>query len=243
MKKVLSVLAVVAIAAAATSAGATSIKGTKHDLSASGANNGVYNGTGTQICVYCHTPHNARTEAPIWNRNNGTAFAITAYQLYSGLKMANTSIKTGFTTDSISLFCMSCHDGSSLGGQVRNVPTTETGLLSKAYIPVGQKTNLAGGSGDMRSTHPINFVVGIDASTTQKDLRVVVTGGIGNVSTDGTLSNSAFPLFKSSRVNQKDFATNTLECSSCHSVHDNTNSPFLRDTMKGSTLCLGCHNK
>jgi predicted CXXCH cytochrome family protein len=244
MKKVLSVVAAVAIAAVATSAGATSIKNSKHDLSVNGPDASL-RGAGTQICVYCHTPHNARTEAPIWNRNDGKAGS--SYKLYSGLGMANKSYKTGFTTDSVSLFCMSCHDGSSLGGLVRNIPTSEkdsagTSLLSATGIKTTASTNLYKNSGDMRTTHPVNFVVGKTASATQKDIQTVQTGSLGTVSTFGTLAGSGFPLFKSSRP-ETDAATNTLECSSCHSVHDNTNSPFLRDTMLNSTLCLGCHNK
>jgi predicted CXXCH cytochrome family protein len=34
-----------------------------------------------------------------------------------------------------------------------------------------------------------------------------------------------------------------LECASCHTVHDNSNVPFLRADNTGSALCLKCHNK
>ena len=37
--------------------------------------------------------------------------------------------------------------------------------------------------------------------------------------------------------------TDTVECASCHKVHDNTLTPFLRSTVDGSALCLKCHNK
>ncbi|MCU7852062.1 MAG: cytochrome c3 family protein [Candidatus Thiodiazotropha sp. (ex Monitilora ramsayi)] len=34
-----------------------------------------------------------------------------------------------------------------------------------------------------------------------------------------------------------------VECGTCHSVHDNTNEPFLRMSNAGSALCLACHIK
>jgi len=34
-----------------------------------------------------------------------------------------------------------------------------------------------------------------------------------------------------------------VECASCHDVHDNTFSPFLRMSNTGSALCLDCHSK
>jgi predicted CXXCH cytochrome family protein len=38
-------------------------------------------------------------------------------------------------------------------------------------------------------------------------------------------------------------ATNTLECGSCHNVHDNTAAPFLRKSNAASALCKTCHIK
>lgn len=34
-----------------------------------------------------------------------------------------------------------------------------------------------------------------------------------------------------------------VECASCHDVHDDTNSPFLRMSNANSALCLTCHDK
>jgi len=35
--------------------------------------------------------------------------------------------------------------------------------------------------------------------------------------------------------------SNTVQCASCHNVHNNTNTPFLRVSNAGSALCLTCH--
>lgn len=36
-------------------------------------------------------------------------------------------------------------------------------------------------------------------------------------------------------------ATNTVQCGSCHNVHNNTNTPFLRVSNANSALCTTCH--
>ena len=54
------------------------ISTTKHNLSAGGP--GTYRATGeTEICIFCHTPHNANAgKTPLWNRRIPTA-AYTPY--------------------------------------------------------------------------------------------------------------------------------------------------------------------
>jgi predicted CXXCH cytochrome family protein len=62
----------------------------------------------------------------------------------------------------------------------------------------------------------------------------------------GATTNSTFPLYKTvadaGMIGTRG-TSRSLECGSCHAVHDSANSPFLRYTMAGSQLCLGCHNK
>jgi predicted CXXCH cytochrome family protein len=102
------------------------------------------------------------------------------------------------------------------------------------------------GGTNLSKTHPINFPVRTDDF--QTDLN---TGGntahMGPGVTSGydwTTKPVLFPLFKTTDANAARSTTNrSLECGSCHAVHDSTNSPFLRDTIAGSKLCLGCHNK
>ena len=84
---------------------------TKHNLSISGP--GLIKSTTEQeICVYCHTPHRARTTAGVlWNREESTA-TYTQYQS-SSLK-AIVGQPTG-----ASKLCLSCHDGTiALGALV-----------------------------------------------------------------------------------------------------------------------------
>ena len=229
-------LAMLMVMAVAGAASALTIKNSKHDLSS--GSTATVKGNTNQICVYCHTPHNAAQNIPLWNRNNPAAGGFT---LYSSVTMQNKPVKNGFTTDSISLFCMSCHDGATtLGGAaVHNNPVDQLGGITVAAV-AGRVT--AGGVLDPASIynlkpnladdHPVNFVV-----TSGADPNIGTVTGSTMKTAEVT---NAFPLFKSARNGG---SNTTLECGSCHAVHDNTDPPFLRTTMAGSKLCLGCHIK
>lgn len=253
MKKALSLVAAASIIAAA-SASVAGIVGSKHDLSNTGTatlENRVAGGS-TQICIYCHAPHNAAQSLPLWNRDNPVG---SLFKLYSGVNMENVSFSSGFSSDSTSLFCMSCHDGTTNMNDVHNAgliagATTGTGVhdalgpVSAYRDPrtgeltsgtIGELKNAAIGGKNLTKTHPINFEVTMNAF--QSDLYVGSGGSMGN-------AGHTFPLFKVSDPNRVSAASNRfLECGSCHAVHDQTISPFLRYGMDGSELCLGCHNK
>ena len=78
-----------------------SIVGSAHDFS-----DDTWNTSG-QICLVCHTPHNADvsvSNAPLWNHETTTATFTT----YSSATMDAT---TG-QPDASSKLCLSCHDGT-----------------------------------------------------------------------------------------------------------------------------------
>jgi predicted CXXCH cytochrome family protein len=248
MKKVLGLIAAAGLIAASTAAFGATIVNSKHDLSAGSNVGGVaasYTlGSSTQICIYCHAPHNANLSLPLWNRTNPAGGGFT---LYSGVGMANVSFKTGFTSDSTSLFCMSCHDGVTAISAVYNAGVIDgTGTAPQHGFTAGTFT-IGGGTGgaiaagvsgnlttDLSKTHPINFPVA--QADPQGDLHPgTIASKMGNA--------DQFPLFKATGNVGRDTANRSLECGSCHAVHDSANKPFLRATMNKSALCLGCHNK
>lgn len=233
-RRIVMAMAAVAVMGAATyAAAAVGIKGSKHDLSfaAPGANQT------DQVCVFCHTPHNSVQPVPLWNRN-ASGNAANTFKLYTSSQTFNMKpnpSRDGFTADSISLFCMSCHDGSALGGTM--IGAEPTGVSNNQLIPnlnVGGETAATAISGvmnfgtDLTKSHPVNFVY-----DSTKDTGIVANGTL------------RFPLYKAGGV------ANHLECASCHAVHGKENvvntgnnyPDFLRSTMKGSALCLGCHIK
>ena len=85
------------------------IQSSLHNLSVSGTGS-VKASSESEICIFCHTPHNSSTRTPLWNKNDP---ALT-YTLYS----STTQQSTSQTPDGGSLLCLSCHDGTIALGDV-----------------------------------------------------------------------------------------------------------------------------
>ena len=72
MKKILVLVVMATLVATGSFAGV--ITGSLHDMQSFGGVN--------EVCVYCHTPHNATdATAPLWNRNNSS---VSLYRSYWG---------------------------------------------------------------------------------------------------------------------------------------------------------------
>jgi len=192
---------------------AGTIVGTKHDFSGSGWSGG-------EICVACHTPHNADTtvaEAPLWNH----ALTGKTFVLYSSPTLDATVAQP----DGSSKLCLSCHDGTvaldSFG------TTTGTTFMSGSS---------AVGSDDLGNDHPISFTY---------DATLAGTDGALHDPTVGSVTIGAGADSKSGTINQVMLLAGKLQCASCHDVHNKfTNGPkLLRIANTGSNLCLTCHNK
>ena len=150
--------------AGAASAQSQSIVGTDHDLSSNPVTNG-------QICIVCHTPHNADTTvagAPLWNHEVTTA-TFTLYD--SPTFQGGTTISQ---PAGVSRLCLSCHDGTvaidSFGGR--------TGTL---FITGGEALGT-----DLSGDHPISFTYDSALATADGELAdpAVANSGLG-----GTIDN------------------------------------------------------
>ena len=141
------------------------IAGTDHDLRGQP-------GTGGEVCVVCHTPHNADTSvtnAPLWDHEL-TVASFTPY--ISPTLDATVGQPTGG-----SRLCLSCHDGTvaidSFGGR--------TG------------TNIIGAGGligdDLSDDHPISFVYDTALATSDGGLFDPATAlsGLGGTINDDML--------------------------------------------------------
>ena len=143
MKKVLLTAAFVLVAANAFAV----ITNSKHDFSASGSAVAYGNAAtaGTQICVYCHTPHNAKTSALIWSRNNGSAAVVMYDKNVSSTLNLTMEAQIGVS----STLCMSCHDGTVA------VDSFNSNGGSGAAKTITSSANLGG---NMTNDHPIGFI-------------------------------------------------------------------------------------
>jgi predicted CXXCH cytochrome family protein len=239
MNKLISTAAGVLAATALVQA--ASIVNSKHDIRGT-ANGSTYDGSsGDEICIYCHTPHNPHRTVPLWNRNNPTSEGWSFYKSPTLTAAAQTA---SFNADSISLFCLSCHDGSTSVGAYVNKPTGSAGADNINYNRLTNAitapyANIAESTKNLSNDHPVGFSY-TDAQFADSDSQ---TGGLKSISdvknTFGIGGSSYNPFFTASPGK-----TDQMECSSCHKVHDpGTSHNFLRIENEQSKLCLACHNK
>ena len=122
---------------------ANSIVNSKHNLSVSSPGS-IHATTESDICIFCHTPHFASGEGPLWNHKTSAA----VYRAYSSSTM---TAVVGQPTGA-SRLCLSCHDGTVALGMVQSRGSAIT--MNTAVMPSGSsKINL-----DLSGDHPISFV-------------------------------------------------------------------------------------
>lgn len=142
---------------------------TKHNLGASTTGPNSYSGT-QEVCVFCHTPHGADVTAsvPLWNRNLADPTVYTTYDSLGTSSMQGATAPVG----SVSIACLSCHDGTQAMDSVLNEPgsgatvasfstgqswtgpaltTTPIGSISDTIVNLGQ---------DLSNDHPIGVQYG-----------------------------------------------------------------------------------
>ena len=251
----------------------TTIDGSKHDLAvgtitdAGGAVIGSDNG---EICVYCHTPHASETTiaAPLWNKPQATASYTSVYDGSISTTIDGTVLSIG----SVSIACLSCHDGAQAMDTVINAPGTN------GFNAAGARMNTLGGTGtidDAAATFPnrltINPVANIGTDLTNDHPISILYGGfdLGGATPDPVDPDFVTPASDLiSGITQwwVDTSEGTngireksdmilyrrdnggvfqpfVECASCHDPHDPSNGTFLRIANNTSAVCLACHVK
>jgi predicted CXXCH cytochrome family protein len=193
------------------------VAGTKHNLSISGPG-GIKSTTETEVCVFCHVPHNANNAAPLWNRPSPTGL-YTPYWSTTTKGGINGTNKMGLPNGT-SLLCLSCHDGTiALGNLVSRSVAMSAGndKLTSTNSPGGYLGT------DLSDDHPISFVYSGALATANGELVTPVNNALtGQVKLD---------------------ASSQLQCSSCHDPHNNQFGKFLVMDNKASALCVTCHTK
>jgi hypothetical protein len=111
-----------------------------------------------EVCVFCHTPHGADTDAPapLWNRKLPTTTVYTTYDKLNTTSLTQTVTQPG----AASLACLSCHDGQQAIDAIRNMPgsgkyqaTPDNTFLNTWYGDTGEwNYHLSLSTGHMSTT-------------------------------------------------------------------------------------------
>ncbi|MFQ5442311.1 MAG: hypothetical protein ACE5EB_06260 [Thermodesulfobacteriota bacterium] len=172
---------------------------------------GSTTGGTTQVCVFCHTPHHTNTDAkPLWNRSTVNS---SAYKSYGSTIAGNSTVIAGsaagsINAGSVSIACLSCHDGVTALDSIVNAPgnggvtTPPNSAPSQgwSFFDEGTEISNIGGSGntigfssrvnlgtDLTNDHPVNIVYneGTAASLRPKSTNIAgidLTTGLSNTS-------------------------------------------------------------
>ncbi len=219
-----------------------SIVDSKHNLS-SGSSASIKaassGNTTSEICVFCHTPHHSRMDAPLWNKTNVTGPYTLYNKAYSDVlnKLSGGAYPdaedpitgTGAAAHIKTRICLSCHDGMIALGNLVNVPYGLTGDIAMEGGITTMPQAAQGYIGtNLQDDHPVAIK---HDSTKDPELKSTLSGSVRvytvspvNKTTDGT-------------------GSGYVECTSCHNAHDNEYGNFLVDTNLGSNICTSCHEK
>ena len=241
-------LNVLLFAALSCPVNAGTIVTSKHNLSVSGP--GTIKSTNeSQICIFCHTPHNASPQAPLWNRSN----LGNAYTPYTSTSIfALPGQPTG-----ASLLCLSCHDGTIALGELINKTDTISMSGGVTTMPVGS-TRLGT---DLSDDHPVSFAY-TSALATQRGELVnpsVLTGSV-HLDASGQMQcttchnphDNAFGKFlvKSNTgsgicttCHTKNFWSQSAHSTSSASWNGIGTNPWPNSTLTtvSANACLNCH--
>lgn len=235
----LSVVSLIIAGGAGISAGYTpgpsmSQLGNKHNLSS--GNTAVnyraidnYDPRARQICIFCHTPHNARISEVLWNRREPTR--VFGHYSSSSLVIDDPDVRSlsqyGEPNGS-SRLCLSCHDGETALGAIYNDKSafgTNPIQFPAAYSKISML--------NLSSHHPVSFVY---------DEAVLLKIQTKKPTDDYKLPAQPSPV-KLDHLRR-------MQCTTCHDPHQDWSDrsdgifpdPGFWVAPTYQEVCLKCHN-
>ncbi len=203
------------------------VSDTVHNLSVSGP--GTIKATSeTQVCIFCHTPHNADPSGPLWNHQLPSGVTYLKYTS-STMVACCTAQSTAPDPNGATKLCLSCHDGTVALGAVLSQSTP--------IALAGGKTNfVAGDTGyigtDLSHTHPLSFQI-TDQEVSQN-----------NAVNASDLTLNPVSSMKSDPDVHLD-GQDRVQCTACHDPHSDANYAssgvhfYAKATRSGP--CAVCH--
>ena len=209
------------------------ILNTKHNFSASAPSENVVRAQSeTQVCIFCHTPHNANPSVPLWNHELSGVVNYTNY--WKDTLQSYSSEAEAPPIDGFSKLCLSCHDGTIAIGMIVSGP--EIKMAPSSHLTDGRLNQTATGYGyigtDLSGGHPVSIIF----NQTLRDLRRQ------NVPDAIQLN---WPVVDRDVKLYPTQGGYGVQCPSCHDPHG-TKAPaseaplWRKDTY--DAVCLVCHD-
>ncbi len=233
LKRSTSILILILIICAASAQ--ASIQETKHNFSASSGND-YRSDKVDQICIFCHTPHNANSKVALWSHELSSA----TYTLYPGpSEDVRSSLETDPTdpTGSTKL-CLSCHDGTIAVGDYYGSLNNESGL--------GVITGRTLIGTDLSVHHPVSIEL-IAKTGTELVNPMLDPDANSKLEDDKVECGSCHDPHKTATNFLRTPTDNGQLCTECHqqtgwigSAHQ-TSGAIWNDQSVAQWACLGCH--
>ena len=172
-----------------------------------------------QVCVYCHGPHNAAQEVPLWNRPTPSAS-------YRMPEQRDFDMNIDPQPTGNALLCLSCHDGTIGLDEVVEPPNEYLGPgPAGTTIDECEDCHRNGDNPDfegvwfdtdLRDQHPFSITYDPSQDNSFKTIAEVEAAGL---------------VFYGGKV----------QCLTCHEPHSAENGQFLRIPNVSRSLCFSCH--
>lgn len=195
------------------------VSSTVHNLSVSGP--GEFRSlTETEVCRFCHVPHNAVVSEPLWGH------ALSEMQQYEVPKLRRRAgLESAPQPDGSSRLCLSCHDGTVALGQIGGSHGA-IGMAGAGRLLPGHRGFLGS---DLSGSHPVSiFIPELGETDPHSDMTV-----------------RSRAVIESDRDVRLD-ARGKMQCTTCHDPHSDRyhrEGEVPRFFVKSSVdeVCLTCH--
>ena len=250
-----------------TSGALGGVVGSQHDLTSTGDAQSSTTNT-DQVCMFCHTPHGADTSAPVplWNKVLSSPGIYTQYSTLATSSFDSEEAPVG----SVSLACLSCHDGTQAMDVVINLPGS--GGFNAGGEPIDGAVGALQGipipnlGTDLTDDHPISITY-CGGGPLATDPDGPFTGPCDDPDFNFPIKDTvnAQPVWwvdsplGTALIREKtdmilytrdDLGTQQpfVECGSCHDPHNDLTQgqgsvAFLRINNTSSQICTTCHVK
>ncbi len=242
---------VAAVIALGMTSAMAQITGTKHNLSKAVP----VAGETSQLCVFCHTPHGSDITAavPLWNKGLPAGNTFTVYNSAAATATSTIDGEILGTVGSVSIACLSCHDGTQAMDNMINKPG------SGGYAAAGNALGtlgvmVAGGNPipvlgkDLKNDHPIGIQYCGGGITAPGG---VITGTCADADFVGVASLGTASFYNGATVKAKLSGTNPVfwvETGTLAAGRQKTDIPlytrteFAGGVAQPSVECGSCHD-